>query len=88
MELEARYVIEASGGELIYVDNRGLRHGPAEVVEKLMRGEPVDPTLVYFRAAPCFETEAAAFKWMTRSLFVCAGTRLPTEVLLSVYEVT
>jgi hypothetical protein len=88
MELEAKYVLEAGNGALIYVVNRGLRHGPADVVEKLMRGEPVDPQLIYFRAAPTFETAAPDYKWMMRSLFVCTGTRLPTQVLLSVYEIT
>jgi hypothetical protein len=88
MELEAKYVLEATNGALIYVVNRGLRHGPADAVEKLMRGEPVDPKLIYFRAAPAFETAAPEFKWMMQSLFVCTGTRLPTQVLLSLYEIT
>jgi hypothetical protein len=88
MELEAKYVLEATSGALIYVVNRGLRHGPAEAIEKLMRGEPVDPKLIYFRAAPAFETAAPDFKWMMQSLFVCTGARLPTQVLLSLYEIT
>jgi hypothetical protein len=88
MELEAKYVLEATSGALIYVVNRGLRHGPAEAIERLMRGEPVDPKLIYFRAAPAFETAAPDFKWMMQSLFVCAGARLPTQVLLSLYEIT
>jgi hypothetical protein len=88
MELEAKYVLEATNGALIYVVNRGLRRGPAEAVEKLMRGEPVDPKLIYFRAAPAFETAAREFKWMMQSLFVCSGVRLPTQVLLSLYELT
>jgi hypothetical protein len=88
MELEAKYVIETASGALIYVVNRGLRHGPADAVEKLLRGEPVDPKLIYFRATPSFETAAPDYKWMMRSLFVCTGTRLPNEVLLAVYEIT
>jgi hypothetical protein len=88
MELEAKYVLEATSGALIYVVNRGLRHGPAEAIERLMRGEPVDPKLIYFRAAPAFETAAPDFKWMMQSLFVCTGARLPTQVLLSLYEIT
>src|SRR5436305_11387982 len=36
MKLEAKYVVEATGGALIYVVNRGLRHGPAGAMEKLM----------------------------------------------------
>jgi hypothetical protein len=87
MELEAKYVLETEDGALIYVINRGLRHGPAEAVEKLMRGEPVDPSLIYFRAAPSFETAVPEYKWMMRSLFVCTGTRLPTQVLLRLYEI-
>jgi hypothetical protein len=88
MELEAKYVLEATNGALIYVVNRGLRRGPADAVEKLMRGEPVDPRLIYFRAAPAFESAAPEFKWMMESLFVCTGARLPTQVLLSLYEIT
>ena len=88
MELEAKYVLEAAGGALIYVVNRGLRHGPTDAVEKLMRGESVDPNLIYFRAAPSFETAAPEFQWMMRSLFVCSGTRLPAQVLLRLYEIT
>jgi hypothetical protein len=88
MELEAKYVLETADGALIYVINRGLRHGPAEAVGRLMRGERVDPKLIYFRAAPVFETAAPQFRWMTRSLFICTGTRLPAEVLLQVFEIT
>jgi hypothetical protein len=88
MELEAKYVLETSDDAFIYVVNRGLRHGPAEAVEKLMRGEPVDPKLIYFRATPSFETAVAEFKWITQSLFVCTGTRLPNQVLLALYEIT
>jgi hypothetical protein len=88
MELEAKYVLEAAEGALIYVVNRGLRHGPADAVEKLMRGEFVDSKIIYFRAAPTFETAAPEYKWMMRSLFVCTGTRLPAQVLLRLYEIT
>jgi hypothetical protein len=88
MELEAKYVLEAADGALIYVVNRGLRHGPADAVEKLMRGEFVDSKIIYFRAAPTFETAAPEYKWMMRSLFVCTGTRLPAQVLLRLYEIT
>jgi hypothetical protein len=88
MELEAKYVLEATSRALIYVVNRGLRYGPADAVEKLMCGQPVDPNLIYFRAAPTFETAAPELKWMMRTLFVCAGMRLPAQVLLRLYEIT
>src|SRR6516165_5339526 len=57
-ELEARYTLQTDVGELIYVQNTGLRHGPADVMLKLLAGEAVDPALVYFRTVPVFETAA------------------------------
>src|SRR5262245_55936682 len=53
-ELVARYVIEAEGGALIFVENAGIRHGPPELIAKLRRGEPVDPARIYFRTVPRF----------------------------------
>ena len=37
-ELDARYTIETADGALIYVANRGVRHGPAEVIRRLAAG--------------------------------------------------
>src|SRR5271165_795019 len=55
-DLQARYVIELADGPLIYVENSGVRYGPPALMEKLRRGEAVDPALIYFRTAPRFET--------------------------------
>jgi hypothetical protein len=86
-ELEARYVIETDDGALIYVENRGLRSGPPELMERLRRGETVDPVLIYFRATPRFETAAPAYEWLMRSVFICAGARFPDRVDLRFFEV-
>ena len=86
-ELEARYTIEAEGGGLVSVVNRGLRHGPPEVIARLAAGEPVDPAAYYFRCAPVFETAAPALLWLTRSLFIGSGVRRPDAVEISVYAV-
>ncbi|MFM2422919.1 MAG: hypothetical protein RL291_1449 [Pseudomonadota bacterium] len=87
-EIHARYVIETSAGAKIYVENTGLRHGPPDVIQKLIRGEPVDPALIYFRTSPRFETASADHAWMMKSLFVCSGARAPRGVYLRFYEVT
>ena len=86
-ELSARYVIEAADGALIYVENNGVRFGPPAAMEKIRRGEPVDPALIYFRATPRFETAAPQHAWMMRRLFLCTGMRRPDRVVLSIYEV-
>jgi len=86
-ELHARYTLRTTGGALIYVENTGLRHGPAGAMEKLQRGEPVDPALIYFRTTPRFETAAPSHLWLTRHLFVAEGIRRPDKVELSIYQV-
>ncbi|QRE75297.1 DUF3237 domain-containing protein [Methylobacterium aquaticum] len=86
-QLHARYVIEAADGALVYVENTGLRFGPPEALERLRRGEPVDPGLIYFRTAPRFETASPPLAWMQTSLFLATGARAPDHVSLSVYRV-
>jgi hypothetical protein len=86
-ELHARYVLELGGGAKIYVENSGLRHGPPELMERIRRGEPVDPTLIYFRATPRFETGHKDYIWLTRHIFVCDGIRRPNRVELAIYQV-
>jgi hypothetical protein len=84
--LHARYVIETSQGERIYVENTGLRFGSPEALDRLRRGLPVDPALIYFRTAPKFETASPRLAWMTTTLFIASGARTPDQVLLSVFR--
>lgn len=85
--LDARYTLETADGALIYVNNKGYRHGPKEVVERLGRGEDVDPALYYMRATPWFETSAARYAWLNRTICVASGARRAQSVELDFYEV-
>lgn len=87
-ELEAHYVLEVDGGDLVYVRNRGMRSAPASVTAALARGEPVDPAQVYFRCFPAFETTSPALKWINDRLFAGAGQRHPKHVAMSFYVLT
>ena len=87
VELEARYVIETDSGVRIGVTNRGYRHGPKEVLERLARGEAVAPSEYYFRALPTFDVESGPLDWMTRTLFICTGERHPALVVIRVWAV-
>ena len=79
-ELQAHYVLETDAGDRIYVRNQAIRQAPAEVTAKLVRGEPVDPSLVYFRCLPSFETPSASLGWINERLFVGTGVRRPHQV--------
>jgi hypothetical protein len=87
-KLHARYVVECDNGSRIYIENTGLRHGPAEAMDRLRRGERVDPALIYFRTTARFETGDEAYRWLTRHIFVGAGARYPDRVELAIYQVT
>jgi hypothetical protein len=86
-ELDARYTLETNDGALIYVRNRGYRHGPADVINKLASGQPVDPALYYMRTTPRFETGNARYAWLNRIVCVATGARRPAAVELEVFEV-
>jgi Protein of unknown function (DUF3237) len=87
-ELEARYTLETDDGSLIYVLNRGIRRGPKEVMERLARGEQVDPSEYYFRTTPVFETGAPKYQWLHGLVAVATGERRAKEVVITVYEIT
>jgi hypothetical protein len=84
-DLEARYVLQTESGSLIYVVNTGYRHGPAEAMDRLQRGEAVDPSLIYFRCTPRFETADAQYQWLTRHVFVGSAARYPDRVEMSFF---
>ena len=86
-DLDARYTLESADGALIYVRNRGYRHGPAEVLARLAKGENVDPALYYMRTTPSFETGDARYAWLNRIVCIATGARRPAAVELEVYEI-
>jgi hypothetical protein len=86
-DLDARYTLETADGALIYVRNRGLRHGSPEIISKLAAGDVVDPTLYYMRTTPSFETGDARYSWLNRMVCVATGARRAAAVELDVYEV-
>jgi Protein of unknown function (DUF3237) len=85
-DLDARYTIQADDGALIYVINRGIRHGPAEVLARLNQGEHVDPASYYFRSAATFETSAPEHAWLTRAVIIGVGERYPDKVVIRFWE--
>ena len=85
-ELDTRYTLETDKGELVYVQNAGIRDAEPDVMKRLLAGEIVDPKLVYFRTVPKFETSAPALQWLPRSVFIGVGERFPTEVVVRFYR--
>jgi hypothetical protein len=87
IDLEARYAFETDDGAVVYVENRGIRFGPVDLLLKLKRGEPVDPKLIYFRTVPKFETGAAKYRWLMEHIFVASAARHTARVVIDVHMV-
>ena len=86
-DISARYAIETAAGATVLVASDGLRHGPPDVIERLSRGESVDPALYYFRTAMRFETADPSLGWLNCILAIAFGRRGALSVHLDVFEV-
>lgn len=73
--LDTRYAIETNDGATIEVINRGLRHGPAETIAALARGDQVPPQSYYMRTHAILETGHPTYSWINKYLFVGTGGR-------------
>jgi hypothetical protein len=85
--LDVRMVLKTDDGALIGLTYRGLRHGPAEVMEKVNRGEQVDPSSYYFRTAMFFETAEPKYEWLNRTIAIGSGHRTAEGPVYDVFEV-
>src|SRR5260370_33613380 len=81
IELEAKYAFETDDGAVVYVENKGIRFGPIDLLQKLKRGEPVDPELIYFRTVPRFETGSEKYRWLMESIFIGSAARHADRVV-------
>jgi hypothetical protein len=65
-----------------------MRHGPGDVLDRIARGEHVDPAEYYFRTTTRFEApNDSQYAWMNKSVFVCAAARQVATAIIGFYEV-
>lgn len=87
-ELDTRYAMETHDGATIEIVNYGFRHGPAEVLDAVARGEDVDPSSYYMRTQARLETGDPRYAWVNRTLFIGVGARQQSSVRVDLYAVT
>jgi hypothetical protein len=84
---DLRYTLRTGDGAILYVRARGVRHGPAPVLARLARGEPVDAGEYTFRTATRIETAVPELDWCNKGVFVSVGGRQPSGVIYDTYLV-
>jgi len=83
--IDTRYLLQTDDGALIYLQTKGYRYGPPEVMRELAAGKPVDPRRYFFRVTLTFETSAPAYAWLNRALGVGSAMRLGKAVVYDAY---
>ncbi len=86
-DLDTRYAFETHDGALIEVINKGVRHGPPEVIAALARGEDQPADRYYMRTHARLESGDPRYAWVNRMLFVGAGVRRASQVIIQLYLV-
>ena len=87
LEVDVRLILETNDKHQIYMAWKGLRHGPKEVMERLYRGEIVEPGAYYFRTTPYFETSSEKYAWMNRICSIASGSLGTNARTLNVFQV-
>jgi Protein of unknown function (DUF3237) len=84
---DVRYTLQTDGGDVLYVQSQGVRHGSAAVLARLGRGEDVDAGEYTFRTATRIETAARELDWLNKGIFISVGGRAPGAVVYETYLV-
>ena len=74
---DLRYTLRTDTGDLVDVRSRGVRHGRAEVLARLARGEDVDAAEYVFRTSTRIETAARALDWLNQGVSSASAAARP-----------
>jgi len=85
---DIRLTLRTQRGDLLDLRSRSIRHGPAEVLSRLARGEDVAPNQYTFRTATAIEAAASDLEWLNKGVFIGVGARRPGGVIYETYLVS
>jgi hypothetical protein len=84
---DIRCTLQTEGGDLLHVQSRGVRHGPAEVLARLARGEEVDAREYTFRTSSQIETAAPDLDRLNKGVCISVAGRQAGGVIYETYLV-
>jgi hypothetical protein len=83
--IDTRYLLQTEDGAFIYLQTKGYRYGPPEVMAKLAAGQMVDPSLYYFRVGMIFEASSEKYSYLNRTIGIASAIRLKSSVIYDAY---
>ncbi|WP_429258056.1 DUF3237 domain-containing protein [Paraburkholderia sp. GAS334] len=85
--LDVRLILQTDDGIHLTMTYRGVRHGPADVIQRLGKDEDIDPASYYFRMTPVFEAPAGKYEFLNRMVAIGTGHRFKYGPVYNVFEV-
>jgi hypothetical protein len=85
--LNVRILLQTDDDALIAMTYTGIRHGPQDVLDRMARGEAVNPAEYYMRATAYYETAAERYDWLNRVVSVASGHRVAGGAIYQVFEI-
>jgi hypothetical protein len=85
--INVRLVLQTDDGALFAMRYFGVRHGPKEVLDRIGRGENVNPSEYYMRVTAKFETASDKYGWLNRIVSVAMGHRIAGGAIYHVFEI-
>lgn len=78
IDFDARYLLEADDGAVIYLENRGYRWARSDAIaERMSANEEVGFGDYYMRVTPRFDAPAGPHEWLSRHVFVGVAEKMP-----------
>ena len=78
IDFDARYLLEADDGAVIYLENRGYRWARDDgTASKMQQNEDVGFDEYYMRVTPKFDAPAGKHEWLSKHVFVGVAEKLP-----------
>lgn len=78
---DIRYVLQTDDGHTLYVQSSSIRHGSAEVLGRLARGEHVGASEYTFRTTTRITTASPELAWLNKGIFISVAGRQPGGVI-------
>lgn len=88
VDIDCRYTARLTDGSLLYLQVAGVRSGPPEVLDSLLRGDVVSPDAYYFRTTLRIETSAPSHAHLQDAVWVASCVRTKDHVRYVAYRVT
>lgn len=87
-DLVATYSLKTDDGVIIFIENKGIRTAPKEILARLAKGEDVPASEYYMRTSASFEVDTESkYNWLNKSIVISTGMRKANSVILRFYKV-